>query len=77
MDDIFTYLIDMPLATKEMIVPCNDGYTIYINARLSYLEQQNAYRHAMTHIRNHDFESYDVQKIELKAHKETKDGKHR
>lgn len=70
MDDVFTYLVDMPLATKEMVVPCNGGYTVYINARLSYLDQQNAYRHALTHIRNNDFEDYDVQKVELRAHQE-------
>lgn len=70
MDNVFVYLIDMPIATKEMITPCADGYTVYINARLSKTQQQSAYLHAMTHIRNNDFEDYDVQKVELRAHQE-------
>jgi len=70
MDNVFVYLIDMPIATKEMITPCADGYTVYINARLSKAQQQSAYLHAMRHIKNKDFEDYDVQKVELRAHQE-------
>lgn len=32
-------------------------------------EQRMAYIHALKHIKNHDFESSDVQKIELTAHR--------
>lgn len=70
MDRIFTYLIDMPTHTKEMVIPCNDGYTVYINARLSETQQHIAFRHALKHIQSNDFEEYDVQHIELKAHTE-------
>lgn len=71
MDDVFIYVIDLPTSINEMVVPCVDGYTIYISSRLSKAEQESAYLHAITHIQNGDFEDvYDVQKVELQAHKE-------
>ena len=70
-DNIYTYLVnDMPISVKEFVVPCDGGYTIYINSKLSYIQQQIAYQHALKHIKNGDYENnYEVQKIELKAHK--------
>lgn len=69
MDDVFVYYVELPLATKEMVTPCADGYTVYINSRCSAQQQRKAYIHALKHIKNHDFESSDVQKIELTAHR--------
>ena len=67
---IFTYIIDMPLKVHEAVCPCFDGYTIYLNARLSQLQQEEAFRHAMRHIENSDFESEeDIQTIEARAHR--------
>lgn len=67
MDDVFTYIVDLPV--DEMVVPCEDGYTVYISGRLSKSEQEQAYLHAIRHINSGDFDSvYDVQKVELKAH---------
>lgn len=73
MNDIYVYIIDMPTKSSEVVAPCLDGYTIYLNARLSRLQQEEALRHAMRHIENNDFESEeDISTIELRAHKETK-----
>ena len=68
MDDVFVYIIDLPDNVSEMVVPCLDGYTIYLDAHLSSLEALDAYNHALNHIRNHDFEKSDVQQIEASAH---------
>ena len=54
---------------KEFVTQNEDGsYTIFINARLGYLAQQDAYQHALKHIENDDFEKTDVQQIEAVAH---------
>jgi len=46
----------------------DDSYTILINAKLSQDEQLKAYQHALSHIKNGDFEKSDIQNIELQAH---------
>jgi len=51
-----------------MVTPCLDGYTVYLNARLSYAGRVRAYHHAIRHIERNDFENDDVQKIEEEAH---------
>ena len=70
MDDIFVYIVDMPPGAAEMIIPCLDGYTIYLNARLSHKERVNAYLHALRHVERQDWEHDDVQQIEMEAHNE-------
>ncbi len=67
MDRIFLYLIDLPTKIHEIVTPCADGYTVYINARLSSLGRMEAYDHAMWHIQNNDFERENVQEIESEA----------
>lgn len=67
MDRIYIYLIDLPTKIHEMVTPCADGYTIYINARLSQTGMIEAYDHAIFHINHHDFEKEDVQSIEETA----------
>lgn len=67
MDRIYIYLIDLPTKIHEMVTPCADGYTIYINARLSQTGMIEAYDHAIFHINHHDFEREDVQSIEETA----------
>lgn len=55
---------------REMVTENQDGsYTIFINAKFSHETQLEAYRHAMKHIENEDFEKSDVQIIETIAHK--------
>lgn len=68
-DDIFIYLIDIPEKTKEIVVPCQMGYTIYINKNLDEKQRKDAYEHAMRHIRNNDWESTrSADLIEFYAH---------
>ena len=67
--DVNVVVIDFPNYEREMVVPNEDGsYTVMLNARLSVEHQQIAYKHAMEHIKNMDFEKKDVQKIEAIAH---------
>lgn len=69
-DRIFTYLIDMPTRVHEAVCPCADGYTIYLNSKLSYQDRVKAYTHALRHIANSDFWSEeDIQTIEARAHR--------
>lgn len=68
MKDVFVYVIDLPFGVNEVVTPCLEGYTVYINARLDHEKQLKAYRHALWHIENNDFEKYDVQAIEAEAH---------
>lgn len=67
-DSIYVYMADLPSNVHEMVTPCIDGYSIYINTRLSCVEQEKAYRHAIWHIENLDFEKDSVQSIEKIAH---------
>lgn len=48
----------------------DDSYTIFIDAHLSDAQQKKVFRHEMWHIRQRDFEKYDVQGIESCAHTE-------
>lgn len=69
-DNIYVYIADLPGGITEMVTPCIDGYTIYLNARVSTETQRQGYLHALHHIRNHDFEREDcVQQIEAEAHR--------
>ena len=68
MVDIYVYIVDLPGRVDEIVLPCLDGYTVYLNARLSYAGRVRAYHHAIRHIERNDFEKYDVQQIEEEAH---------
>lgn len=69
MDDINVQVLDMDTMVSEQLVKNSDNsYTIFINARLSREAQLKAYRHALNHIKNEDFEKSDVQEIEFQAH---------
>lgn len=57
MDDVYIYFVNLPCNVNEMVVPCCDGYTVYIDVKLSYDEKIEAYRHAIEHINNDDFHS--------------------
>lgn len=47
--------IDLPCTIRGMTVCEHDFYSVYINARLSYEEQQKAVKHELTHINRGDF----------------------
>lgn len=69
-DEVFVYVVDLPDGVNEMVAPCLAGYTVYINDKLSPEGKREAYRHALYHIVNHDFEKSDVNEIEVEAHKQ-------
>lgn len=69
MDEIYIYITELPDKMNEAVLPCCDGYTIYINEKLDAVRRQEAYEHAMHHIRNNDFEKENVQEIERDAHR--------
>ena len=71
MDDVFVYLVELPSNVNEVVTPCNDGYTIYINQNLCEEAQHDAFCHAMRHIRRNDYEKLNVQMIEFNAHEKT------
>ncbi len=67
--DINTILLDMDVLIPEHIVRNSDGsYSIFINSRLSHERQLEAYKHALKHINDGDFEKGDADLIELDAH---------
>lgn len=62
-------IINFPNSGNEMIIKNEDGsYTILINAKLSDQGRIEAYKHALKHIKNDDFDKMDVQEIEASAH---------
>ena len=74
LDDINVHVFEnMPTGISEMVSPNPDGtYTILLNGNLSYEKQYNAFWHAISHIKNNDFErveTYGVQTIETQAHR--------
>ena len=68
MAEVYVYIVDLPDRVDEMVTPCIDGYTVYLNARLTYAGRVRAYHHAIRHIERNDFERMDVQEIEMEAH---------
>ncbi len=75
MDDIYVYVVDMNV--DEAVSPCNGfGYTVYINAHLSQEQRAEAFKHALQHIQNEDFDCSccrPVQEMEVDAHGEIQD----
>ncbi len=68
MTDIFVYFVKLPPHINEMVTPCPDGYTVYIDSGLDDEHRFKAYQHALCHIQNNDFEKSDIQQIEAEAH---------
>lgn len=67
-DDIYVYFISLPDKIHEVVLPCEDGYTVYIDINLDEKGRIDAYNHALRHVTNNDFEKEDVQEIEFDAH---------
>lgn len=65
---LFTYLVKLPKGIKEMVTPCDDGFTIYIDESLDEYGQIEAFKHAITHIARDDFNKDNIQEIEQEAH---------
>lgn len=52
--------------TDAFTILDQDGnHNVYINNRLSYDGQIEAFKHELKHIKNGDFERFDVQQIEF------------
>lgn len=70
--DVQVRMINFPASGNEAVAPNEDGsYTIFINSRLSDSGRKKAYRHAMNHIQDNDFEKNEVQGIEKHAHEKS------
>lgn len=71
MFDIQVIVMDFKTTiASESVTENSDGsYTIFINARMSLERQREAYRHALGHIYNGDFESNkSADQIEAERH---------
>lgn len=68
MDDIYVYVVNLPDHIDEMVTPCEDGYTVYINKKLSEHRASLALRHAIGHVARCDWARDDIQNIEREAH---------
>ena len=67
MDDLYVYMVDIKGKANEMITPCDGGYTIYIDDKLSPQGKLDAYLHAVRHV--DDFSSEEsADSLEAKAH---------
>ncbi len=76
MDEIYVYCVAMPDRCNEAVLPCCDGYTVYINEKLDEAHRSRALEHAIRHILNRDWERASVQEIENSAHTEIVEGSH-
>ena len=68
MVDVFVYGIDIPGKVNETVVPCIDGYTVYIDRNLPQNRRISALAHAVWHILRGDFEKPDAGEIEEECH---------
>lgn len=75
MDNIYIYCVDMPPNVHEMVTPCLDGFTIYLDIKEDEITAQKRLEHALRHIADNDFDKTDVQDIEANSHKEVQNGK--
>lgn len=62
MDDYCVRYINLPIGVNGITVLNKNFYNVFINARLSLEEQQEALKHELTHIKRDDF--YSDAKIE-------------
>ncbi len=44
------------------------SFTVVLNARLTWERRLEAYEHEIEHIKNGDYDGYDADRIELRAH---------
>lgn len=71
MVDVYAYTVDLPDTVNEVVVPCVDGYTVYIDQDLPPKRRISALAHAVQHILRKDFERADAGQIEDECHAET------
>ena len=68
MDEVFVYLVHLPDGVDELVVPCADGYTVYLADRLDSFALRRKYDHAVRHIEREDWKKEHVNAIEGDAH---------
>lgn len=68
--DVFVYEVYIPFKIRGMTVPCADGYTVYLNSKLSEEQRLKAYKHELEHIDNGDYDKINAGLIEIYAHGE-------
>ena len=68
MVDVYVYEVDIHGKVSEAVVPCIDGYTVYINRNLPRNRRISALEHAVRHILRGDFEKPDAGEIEVENH---------
>lgn len=68
MVDVYVYEVDIHGKVSEAVVPCIDGYTVYINRNLPRNRRISALEHAVRHILRGDFEKADAGEIEEECH---------
>ena len=70
--DINVQLVDLKTTAVDEVVRHNedDSYTILLNRRQATNRLKTAYKHALWHIQNNDFDNKDgnIQEIEAVAH---------
>lgn len=68
MNEYCVYIMDLPGTVRAAVRISPDGFaSIYINAHLSYAEQQTALRHELRHLRRGDMYSFrSIRQIERK-----------
>lgn len=71
-EDVYVYCVDLPPKVYEHIVPCLDGYTVYIDQQLTRERQVEEYNHAVNHVIRKDHSKNDVAQIEKEAHERGK-----
>ena len=68
-DEIYVYTVPLPPRVHEFVAPCGDGYTIYIDEKLTEDDRFRAYEHAMRHIERADFDQgRSADQIEAESH---------
>ena len=66
LDDLYIRIIP---DLKEMIAPCENGYSVYIKEELPEEKKMEALYHAYMHKQGNDFSKPDIQSIESNAHR--------
>ena len=71
MDNYYIYLVPMAGDMDEAVLPCMDGYTIYLNQDLMGEDLIRAYEHAVFHIENGDIydDTRTAAEKEMRAHR--------
>lgn len=74
MNDVFVrYSKELPYTVHGMVIMDeNSDYNVYINSRLSCVEQEKAIEHELLHIKNGDFDNdsaVSIERVEERAKK--------